>query len=181
VALAKQEVEQLSNISRQTLAPHREAGCPVVTTISTLLDDVVTRFQRRFESAQIEVLREYQTEGTVSICPSEFQQVFTNLITNALDAMGTRGKLHLSLASAPEEGVMVKVADSGCGISPENLDAVFKPFFTTKGEKGTGIGLWVIKGIVDKAGGKIEVTSSTTGNTGTCFSILLPAAQTPPS
>jgi signal transduction histidine kinase len=177
---AKQEVEQLSNISRQTLAPHREAGYPVATKLSTLLDDVVARFHRRLQSAQIEVLRTYQTAGEVSISSSEFQQVFTNLITNAIDAMGKQGKLSLSIESSSEDGVVVKVADSGCGISPENLDAVFKPFFTTKGEKGTGIGLWVIKSIIDKAGGKIEVTSSTTGDTGTCFSIFLPALHPTP-
>ena len=72
---------------------------------------------------------------------------------------------------------MVRIGDSGCGIPPENMNAIFEPFFTTKGEKGTGIGLWVIKGIVEKAGGKIAVRSSTTGKKGTCFTIFLPAAK----
>jgi signal transduction histidine kinase len=69
------------------------------------------------------------------------------------------------------------IADTGCGIPTENLDTIFEPFFTTKGEKGTGIGLWVTKSIVDKVGGRIEVVSSTTGKTGTCFSIILPATN----
>ena len=72
---------------------------------------------------------------------------------------------------------MVRISDSGCGIPPENLKSIFEPFFTTKGDKGTGIGLWVIKGIVEKAGGKIEVVSSTTGKRGTCFSIFLPTTK----
>ena len=63
-----------------------------------------------------------------------------------------------------ENQVVVHVRDSGCGIPEENLKTIFQPFFTTKGDKGTGIGLWVIKGIVDKLGGKIEVETSTTGD-----------------
>jgi len=71
---------------------------------------------------------------------------------------------------------VVKVRDTGCGIPQANLQNIFEPFFTTKGDQGTGIGLWVIKGIVDKLSGRIEVESSTTGETGTCFSIFLPAS-----
>jgi signal transduction histidine kinase len=105
------------------------------------------------------------------------RQVFTNLVTNAIDAIGQRGQLQLSIEMALENQVVVRVRDSGCGIPPENLKNIFEPFFTTKGDKGTGIGLWVIKGIVDKLGGRIEVDSATTGETGTCFSIFLPAAR----
>ena len=59
--------------------------------------------------------------------------------------------------------MVVKVCDTGCGIPQENLKVIFEPFFSTKGDQGTGIGLWVIKGIVDKLGGRIEVETSTTG------------------
>jgi signal transduction histidine kinase len=143
--------------------------------LSELLDDVVAMFQRRLESAQIEVRRDYQDAGEVSVYPSELRQVFTNLITNAIDAIGQGGEIRVSIEKSPEAEVIVRISDSGCGIPPENLNNIFEPFFTTKGEKGTGIGLWVIKGILAKAGGKIEVLSSTTGQTGTCFSICLPA------
>ena len=71
----------------------------------------------------------------------------------------------------------MKVRDTGCGIPEENLATIFEPFFTTKGDKGTGIGLWVIRGIVEKLGGHIDVETSTTGETGTCFSIFLPATK----
>ncbi len=174
VETAEQAVEHLTTITRQALAPHREAKLPVITKLSELLDDVVAVFQRRLESAQIKVRREYQTDGEVSIYPSEFRQVFTNLIANAVDAIGRRGELRLSIEKLPGTEVIAQIRDSGCGIPPENLELIFDPFFTTKGEKGTGLGLWVIKGIVEKVGGKIEVVSSTTGETGTCFSISLP-------
>ena len=59
----------------------------------------------------------------------------------------------------------------------ENIVTIFEPFFTTKGDKGTGIGLWVVKGIVERLGGRIAVVSSTTGDTGTLFTIVLPSSQ----
>jgi PAS domain S-box-containing protein len=177
VESAEQEVARLGTITRQTLAPHREAKLPVVTKLSELLDDVVTVFHRRLESARIEVHREYQTEGEVSIYPSELRQVFTNLIANAVDAMEFGGELGLLIEKSPQVEVIIRISDTGCGIPPENLNTIFEPFFTTKGEKGSGIGLWVIKGIVEKMGGKIEVVSSVMGKTGTSFSIFVPAIK----
>ena len=69
------------------------------------------------------------------------------------------------------------VRDIGCGIPPEHLETMYKPFFTTKGEKRTGIGLWVVKGIVERLGGRIRVETSTTGQTGTCFTSTLPSLK----
>jgi len=175
VDLAEREVRRLSNLSRQTLAPHRETKLPVVSKLSDLLDDVCAMYRPRLQAAKIELEKHYQVEGEVTIFPSELRQVFTNLITNAIDAIGEKGHLSLAIERAAEHQVVVRVRDTGCGIPQENLKSIFEPFFSTKGEQGTGIGLWVIKGIVDKIGGKIEVETSTTGQTGTMFSIFLPA------
>ncbi len=175
VDLAEREVHRLSNISRQTLAPHRETKLPVVTRISDLLDDVYAMYRPRLQAAHIEVERDYQISGEVTIYPSELRQVFTNLITNAIDAMGQKGKLTLSITGGPADEIVVKIRDTGCGIPQENLKVIFEPFFSTKGDQGTGIGLWVIKGIVDKLSGRIEVETSNTGQTGTSFNIYLPA------
>jgi len=177
VESAEREVARLTAIAQQTLAPHRDVQLPVSTNLSELLDDVLAVFRHRMESARIKVCREYQTDAEVSIYPNQFRQVFTNLITNAIDAMGSDGELRLSTEQLPGAIVAVRICDNGCGIPRENLNAIFEPFFTTKGEKGTGIGLWVIKGIIEKAGGKIEVVSSTTDKKGTCFSIFLPPTE----
>jgi signal transduction histidine kinase len=177
VASAEQEVARLGTITRQTLAPHREAKLPVISNLSELLDDVVAVFHRRLESSKIKVCRDYQAEGEVSIYPNEFRQVFTNLIANAVDAMEHGGELRLSIEKLPEAVIVVRVSDSGCGIPRENLDSIFEPFFTTKGDQGTGIGLWVTKKTIEKMGGKIKVASSATDKSGTCFSIFLPATH----
>jgi PAS domain S-box-containing protein len=176
VDLAQHDVERLANISRETLAPYRETRLPVVTKVFELLDETLTMFRRKLEVAHIEVRREYRTEGDVTIFPGELRQAFTNLITNAIDAMPERGELNLATEKLPGHEVVVRIADNGCGIPSEDLDHIFEPFFTTKGEKGTGIGLWVTKSIVEKLGGRIDVMSSTTDKTGTCFSIYLPAS-----
>ena len=99
------------------------------------------------------------------------------VMTNAIDAIGQKGKLTISIVAGPAEEIVVKICDTGCGIPQENLKVIFEPFFSTKGDEGTGIGLWVIKGIVEKLSGHIEVQTSTTGDTGTCFSIFLPATH----
>ncbi|MGC2112346.1 MAG: PAS domain S-box protein [Candidatus Korobacteraceae bacterium] len=177
VELAEREVRRLANLSRQTLAPHRETKLPVVTKLSELLDDVFAVYHPRLQAAKIQVERDYRIPGEVTIYPSELRQVFTNLITNAIDAIGQQGKLSLAIEEAGHNEVVVRVRDTGCGIPQENLKTIFEPFFTTKGDNGTGIGLWVIRGIVEKLGGRIDVETSTSGETGTCFSIFLPATR----
>lgn len=180
LALAQHEVERLGTISREALAPYRETKFPVVTKVFELLDDTLTMFRRKLEVAHIEVRREYRTEGDVTIFPGELRQAFTNLITNAIDAMAGHGELTLSIEKLPDRDVVVRIADTGGGIPSENLDQIFEPFFTTKGEKGTGIGLWVTKSLIEKLGGRIGVVSTTIGKTGTCFSIFLPASKAVP-
>jgi PAS domain S-box-containing protein len=175
VDLAEREVRRLSNLSRQTLSPHRETKLPVVTKLSELLDDICAMYKPRLQAAKIKLERNYAIAAELTIYPSELRQVFTNLITNAIDAIGQKGLLSITVDEAPDNQIVVRVRDTGCGIPRENLSAIFEPFFSTKGEQGTGIGLWVIKGIMDKVGGKVAVESSTTGDTGTCFSIFLPA------
>jgi PAS domain S-box-containing protein len=179
VGIAEQEVSRLVNISRHTLAPHREPRLPVVTRVAELLDDILMMYRPKLEAAHIAVHRQYRAEAEVTIFPSELRQVFTNVIANALDAMELSGELTLTVEKGGEGEIAVRIADTGCGIPTEHRDAIFEPFFTTKGEQGTGIGLWVIAGIVEKVGGRIEVVSSTTGKTGSCFSIFLPTTRAP--
>jgi signal transduction histidine kinase len=108
--------------------------------------------------------------------PGEIQQVFTNLIDNALDALARRGRLVVTVRPARDragrEGVMASVADNGTGMDRTTRDRLFYPFITTKGEAGNGLGLWVSKGIVDKHHGAIAVRSKQ--NRGTVFTLFLP-------
>jgi len=110
---------------------------------------------------------------------SQLQQVLVNLFNNAIDAIIERhgsegGELKIGVRST-DGAVEITVTDNGCGISPENMEKIFTPFFTTKPiGKGTGLGLSVCYGIIDKMGGVIEF--STEKGKGTTFTIHLPAA-----
>ncbi len=177
VDLAEGEIARLSNLTKQTLAPHRETKLPVVTRLSAILNDVCSLFQPQFQAAGITVHRDFRSEGEVTLHASDLRQVFNNLISNAVDAMGQNGCLDLSIESNAQNEVEVTVRDTGCGVPVENIGTIFEPFFTTKGDRGTGIGLWVVKGIVERLGGRIAVVSSTTGDTGTSFTIVLPSSR----
>jgi signal transduction histidine kinase len=95
-----------------------------------------------------------------------------NLVTNALQAVGSQGKVRLIIASQDDK-VVLSVKDNGCGIPAEDLERIFEPFFTTKSaEQGTGLGLSVSRGIVEKLGGKILVESE--AGKGSEFRVVLP-------
>lgn len=108
--------------------------------------------------------------------PTEIDQVFRNLIVNAVHAMESHSRGHLRITAAPSddgETIAVRVEDTGCGIDPEHLDGIFEPFFTTKPEgKGTGLGLPIVRSIVERHRGTIEVDS--TKGAGTTFTVTFP-------
>ncbi len=119
----------------------------------------------------IEVSKVYQEVPEIPCYPEQLNQVWTNLIHNAVQAMDNKGKL--KIAVTPEDSyVVVRITDSGCGIAPENKDKIFQPFFTTKGAgEGSGLGLDIVSKIIDKHQGKIEVESEPGCTT---FSVWLP-------
>ena len=105
----------------------------------------------------------------------ELLQVLSNLIVNALDALPSKGQLSLRLRRRGS-GVHIVIADNGHGIKAEHSDRIFQPFFTTKGERGTGLGLALSRAIVERHRGKISMRSSVQpGRSGTMFRIRLPA------
>jgi protein-histidine pros-kinase len=172
---AKKEVERLTSIARETLAPHRNSGERVKIKAIELLDASLESFHRQIEQTRVEIERHYDSDEIIDVTPGELRQVFTNVISNALDAMPQGGCLNLQVFA---EGQDVKVifSDTGTGIKKEKLDEIFEPFVTTKGEKGLGIGLWISRNIVEKLGGTIHVRSSTEDvGHGTIFTISLPA------
>jgi PAS domain S-box-containing protein len=175
LAIAQHELKRIGTIIRQTLAPHRDPSGPIVTNIADLLDDVCAVFQPRIQTSQIELIREFETVGEVTVYPGELRQVFMNLIANAVDALGRGGQIRVAVRQRADGAIETTVSDTGCGIPPEHLKRVFEQFFTTKGDKGTGLGLWVTNSIVERLGGTIRVTSSTdAGHSGTCFTVVLP-------
>jgi signal transduction histidine kinase len=148
--------------------------------LAELLDNVLDLQQRNLEIARVQVERRYLVKGAVDGFPSELKQVLMNLITNAIQAMPSGGRLRLSVVGAlpstrRPKGIYVFVSDTGTGIEAENLKRLFEPFFSTKSTKGTGLGLWISRGIIQKHDGTLTCRSvrRDTGSV-TTFSIWLP-------
>jgi len=110
---------------------------------------------------------------------NQLQQVIMNLLVNAIDATPKKGeKIYIETSMGKldgQESITVKIKDFGCGIAQENLTKIFEPFYTTKGQSGTGLGLAVVWGIIEKHDGKIEVESESAK--GTTFVIKLPLSE----
>jgi two-component system NtrC family sensor kinase len=106
--------------------------------------------------------------------PGQLQQVFTNLLLNAADAMNGQGQITIASQPTPQgDGIILSFTDTGCGIAPEIRDKIFEPFFTTKPPgKGTGLGLSIVYGVIQRHGGTISADSPREG--GTRFTIRLP-------
>ncbi len=179
--LAEQELGRMDRIVKQTLGFYRESAEPVAVCLTSVLDNVLELYARRIQRARIQVRKRYRFEGEIKAFPGEMRQVFSNLVSNALEALGEGGEIAVHVSRARDwgaqrvPGVRVTVADNGIGITRDNLQRIFDPFFTTKGINGTGLGLWITYGIVQKHGGKIIVRSCTGGpRRGTSFSVLLP-------
>ena len=177
LSLVESEVERVSRIARQTLAFYRDKGKPGRVDVRELLNIAVDVHSTR--NAHVRVHRRYRTAATISGFGSELQQVFHNLIGNAIDAGAKDIFLHTRtcIENAPprRQGLCVAVADNGGGIDQAIRGQLFHPFVTTKGDHGTGLGLWTSRGIVVRHEGNIKVRSSVTpGRSGTCFLIFLP-------
>lgn len=179
--MAQQELGRTMLISRTMLSLYRESKAPVSVDLNELIRGVLLLLERRIALDHIEVATDFQNKCVVEGFPAELRQVVTNVLVNALEAAGANGRVRIRLAAAPAEefrgaGAMLEVADSGPGIQPEDERRLFRPFFTTKGEQGTGLGLWVSMGIVQKHGGMIRLQNC--GEQiykGACASIYLPA------
>jgi signal transduction histidine kinase len=182
VAVAEQELQRVTHITRQTLSFHRETQNPVRVDLSSLLEEVLVLYARRLRDKKIDLVRRYDSEAQVLIFPGEIRQVYANLLANAIDATAAGGRIVLRihrvrrfLPRGAVDGVRVVVADSGTGIPAEALHRLGQPFFTTKGQQGTGLGLWVSQGIIRRYEGDIQVRSSVSPTRhGTTFSIFLP-------
>jgi len=179
----KQELNRVAHITRQTLGFYRDTSSPVRFNVSATLDELLELYQRRLDTRNIRVIKQYDDDAEIFAFAGEIRQAFSNLLANALDAMPSGGMLALRVRKACEwsnahlPGVRITIADSGGGIAQEHKQDLFQPFFTTKADVGTGLGLWITRGIVEKHGGSIHVRSSCGDNHGTSFSMFLPVGE----
>ncbi len=179
-SLAEQELQRASHITRQTLSFYRESRQPISIAIPELLDNVVELQQRPIATNHIDLQRRYSSAALVRGFPGELRQVFLNLIGNAIQALPEGGTLRLCVRDTIDRqsqarGIAISVIDTGAGIRREDARRLFQPFFTTKSAKGTGLGLWISKGIIQKYEGRICFRTLRSGTRAcTCFRVFLP-------
>jgi signal transduction histidine kinase len=180
IEVADRELQRLSHITSRSLKFYRQRTAPTLTSLEELIESVLFFHETEIKMRSIELRRRYRPAPAVLCLAGEIQQVITNLISNALEAVSEKGCMELRVRAARDrdgrEGVAAVVADNGCGMDRFTIDRLFHPFVTSKGESGTGLGLWVSKGILDKHHGTICVRSGK--EKGTVFRIFLPVDTT---
>jgi PAS domain S-box-containing protein len=182
--LAEQELARVSHITRQTLGFYRESTLPSRVDIPTVVEQTLTVYSTKLQQKQIRLHLSLQECPSIHGFAGEIQQLVSNIISNAIDALPFNGTLKIDSSTTKlvsNEAIKLQIEDDGPGISPENINRIFEPFFTTKKDVGTGLGLWVCKEIAERHGGTVEAKShSQNGSTGAVFTILLPYRDSSP-
>jgi PAS domain S-box-containing protein len=178
---ADAELRRASAITTQTLRFHKQSTRPIEVDCDELITNALAILRSRIFNANITVERRNSAHRTVLCFDGEIRQVISNLLINAVDAMHPRGGRLLLRSregcdhATGRPGIILTIADTGPGIAPGTLARIFEAFYTTKGDAGTGLGLWISKEILERHRGYLHVRSSQrAGQTGTVFTIFLP-------
>jgi PAS domain S-box-containing protein len=184
LAEADRELQRVAHITRQSLGFYRENSSATLFRPDVVIREVFDFYSFRASQARVSLHVNIKTEQKAWGSAGELRQVISNLLANSLDACSpgdqicVRVRASVSPRDLVTPGVRIVVADTGCGIDPENLSRIFEPFFTTKKDTGTGLGLWVSRELIEKYGGHLGVRSAHSGRrTGTVFSLFLPVAN----
>jgi PAS domain S-box-containing protein len=190
LSAADEELKRVSHIARQTLGFYRDTSSPAWIRVPEAIDEMLAIYERRMRYKQIALRRQIGARLRLYALEGAFKQVVSNLISNAIDASPDGGALEIRawasrhpVTGAP--GIHLVVADQGPGIPEPIRKKIFNPFFTTKKDVGTGLGLWIVKGLVLKAGGSIRCRSKVAAPggaeraSGTAMMVFLPSEQEP--
>lgn len=178
--MADKELSRVSQIASQTLRFHRQSTKPSWVTPAELLKPIIAVYQGRLVNSGISLQQEHEPVDAIECLENDIRQVLNNLISNALDATKRGGHVLIRSREATDwstgrTGVRITIGDTGDGMSLETKRHIFEAFFTTKGIHGTGLGLWISKGIVEKHSGRLHVYSSNRkSRSGAVFSLFLP-------
>ncbi len=186
LAQADEELNRVSLLSKQTLGFYREKHGAKPLNIGTIVESLVGVFTPKARNRSIEIKSEIRQDPEILAGESEIRQVIANLLNNSIDAILNGGTVRVRVSAgrawnqSSSPGVRLTIADSGHGVAPEHRQKLFEPFFTTNKEIGTGLGLWVSKGIIEKHGGRIRFKSRIEpGRSGTVFMVFLPSVRIP--
>ena len=176
--IADQELARVSSLAQQTLGFYRDNGGPNWVSVATVVDEVLAIYDRKSHYKALQVENNIADDLQLYTQQGELRQALSNLIANAIDASREGGQIRVTArvcSLASRRLMRITVADNGIGMSDEVKRRLFTPFFTTKEQVGTGLGLWHTKSLLEKQGGWIRLRSRQGENSGTVVSIFLPA------
>ncbi|PYX36227.1 MAG: hypothetical protein DMG75_11235 [Acidobacteria bacterium] len=176
----KSETDRITRIVRQMLGLYRNAGQLGSFDLNSVVEDTLTLFGRPLAKTGVNIDKQLAQLPLMKGSADQFRQLLSNLVVNSRDSMPSGGKLvirtgHIRAADGVHGWIKIVVADTGTGIPKELQTSMFEPFVSTKGEKGTGLGLWIVKGIVENHNGRIQVRSAV--GKGTIFKLAFPISH----
>jgi signal transduction histidine kinase len=178
--IADRELVRVAQIAQQTLGFYKDNSKRKWFSVAEVIQDVITLYDRKLRNKRLEIEISADAELKIYAKQGELKQALSNLVTNAIDASNEGGKLWVraqktkNWTNGMEEGVRITLADNGCGMAPAVRQRIFVPFFTTKADVGTGIGLWVTKCLVEQQGGYMRFRSRQGQKAGTVMSFYVP-------
>jgi PAS domain S-box-containing protein len=183
--LADQELGRIAQITKNTLGFYRDSASLTEVDIPQILEEVLVLYARKLNFKSIKLIPQYEAGAKILGYAGEVRQIFANLIANAIEALPENGSLTIRASKGfaadgtSRAGVRVTFLDNGTGIPAALRKKIFEPFYTTKKDVGTGLGLWLTSGLVEKHGGSIHLRSSVKPDkTWTAFSVFLPDRAT---
>jgi PAS domain S-box-containing protein len=167
---AEHELARVAQITRQTLGFYRGSGDVTRFSLRKSLEQLFAIYERQAQRRAICLKFSCDDEQIIANA-GEVRQILSNLMANAIDAAPHAGQVCVAVR-VNKDTLGMTVDDSGPGIPPESRQRIFAPFYTTKEDFGTGLGLWITQEIVQRTGGTISVSNSSLG--GACFEVVLP-------
>jgi PAS domain S-box-containing protein len=179
--LAEHQLARVASVTTQALKFHKQSSKGGPADLCELMDSALAVIAPRLEESSIAVKREYNCAQKLYCHDSELRQVFANLLSNSLDAIGRGGRIRIRIRlahawdSRGTRGIRVTLGDTGCGIPNHLRRQIFEPFVSSREATSTGLGLWVTEGIMLTHHGRISLRSNTNPQThGTVFSLFFP-------
>ena len=184
LTMAEHELARVAHITRQTLGFYRESNEPQPMELIPIIDSVLGLYSNKLRSKNINVQRNYTDCPPVIGVPGELRQAIANLLSNAVDAVEQNGNIAVRVDCVHDSGeseIQVLIEDDGPGIAKEDLQRIFEPFYTTKKDIGTGLGLYVTREILERHGGSVTVRAGADYDraVGACFVLRLPCDPDP--
>jgi len=177
---ADQELSRVAHIARQTLGFYRDTSQATMVQVPRVVEDVLSIYERKFKYKAVKIERRIEPGLTICAMQGELKQILSNLIANAIDASNRGGRVIIGAKKTHDyhtgsSGIRITIADTGSGIDESSRARLFAPFFTTKKEVGTGLGLWLTKDLLEKKGGSIRFRTRSARPSGTVMRVYLPS------